>query len=108
MSVCECVCQPTHSAVQPLDVQSDRLGFLVGGIDKELGFLSLLPLKCAWHRISRCTQDVKHLLGQGCDVNRQALPIRRNIRFNLIKWHFSLIIRLHLTLTEQLLHDINL
>lgn len=40
-----CESQPTHSAVQPLDVQSDRLGLLVGGVDKELGFLSLLPLR---------------------------------------------------------------
>lgn len=80
--MCLSVRQPTYSVVQPLDVQSDRLGLLIGGVDKELGFLPLLPLRCAWCRISRCIQNVKNLLGQGCDVNRQALSIWTNIRFN--------------------------
>ncbi len=73
------MCELTHSAVQPLNVQSDRLCLLVGGVDKELGLLSALPHRCAWYRISRCTQDVKHLLGQSCDVSRQALPTGRTV-----------------------------
>lgn len=79
--MCDCVSQPTHSAVQPLDVQSDRFGLLVGGVYKELGFLSLLPLRCAWQGISRCIQNIEHLLGQGCDVNRQSLPAWRHVIF---------------------------
>ena len=77
--------QPTHSAVQTLDVQRDRLGLLVGGVDKELGFLSPLPLRCAGCRISWCIQDFINLLGQGCDVNRQTLPVWRDIIFNHVK-----------------------
>ena len=73
------VIQSTHSAVQSLNVQSDRLGLLVGGVDEELGFLYLLPLRCPGWRVSRCPQDVVDLLGQGCDVNRQRHPVLRKI-----------------------------
>lgn len=74
MSVC--ACQSAHSAVQALDVKSDRLGLLVGGVDKEMRFLRL-PLGGARHRIGGCSKNVQHLLGQGCDVHRQAVPMWR-------------------------------
>lgn len=74
--MCVSVSESTHSAVQPLDVKSDTLGLLLGGVDKELGFLSILSLRCAWHRRS---QNVIYLLGQSRDFNRQALPIWRQI-----------------------------
>lgn len=50
-------------------MQGYRFGLLVGGVNKELGFRFLLPLRYTLPRISRCIQDVKNLLCQGCDVN---------------------------------------
>lgn len=69
-----CAAGSTHSAVKTLDMQRYRFGLLVGGVQKELGFCFLLPLRYRQNRISRCIQDVKNLLCQGCDVNREALP----------------------------------
>ena len=73
----EHISQPPYSAVQPLDEQCDRLGLLVGGVNKELGLLSLFPFWCARCRVSRIAQYVKNFFCQGRDVNRQTLPVRR-------------------------------
>lgn len=67
----------TYSAVQALDVKRDRLGLLAGGVDEELRFLPPLRLGGAWRRIGRRSQDVEHLLCQGCDVKRKVLPMWR-------------------------------
>lgn len=72
----------TYSAVQALDVKCDRLGLLAGGVDEELRFLPPLRLGGAWRRIGRRrigrrSQDVEHLLCQGCDVKRKVLPMWR-------------------------------
>lgn len=67
----------TYSAVQALDVKRDRLGLLAGGVDEELRFLPPLRLGGAWRRICRRSQDVEHLLCQGCDVKRKVLPMWR-------------------------------
>lgn len=69
-----CTSESTHRAVETLDMQRYRFGLLVGGVDKELGFCFLLPLRYTLHRLGRCIQDVEDLLCQGCDVNSQARP----------------------------------
>lgn len=66
----------THCSVQSLNVQSDRLGLLVGRIEKKLCFLFPFLHRCAEYRF---TQNVVDLLSQRCNVIRQTVPAWKNI-----------------------------
>lgn len=67
----------TDCAVQALDVQRDRFGFFIGGVDKKLWLFSPLSLWCTGCRISWLSQNVINLFSQGCDVNGQTVSTWR-------------------------------
>lgn len=89
-----CARGSAHPAVETLDMQRYRFGLLVGGVQEKLGFCFLPPLRCGQHRVSRCVQDVKNLLCQSCDVNREALPKMKQMQCTAQPRYRNLLLKL--------------